>query len=85
VWIRNVFVKGIVRDLFYIYTYRYSFVCALKCLCEKRVIYITKYICESFSVHSLFMRQFFPHTFAGEPRRRTEGDVHHGGDNNSDI
>ena len=27
-------------DLFYIYTYRFPFVCALECICEKRVIYI---------------------------------------------
>ena len=41
-------------NLFYIYTYRYPFVCALKCICEKRVIdIITKYICESFAVYSL--------------------------------
>ena len=33
--------------IFYIYTCRYPFVCALKCICEKRVINIkiTKYIC----------------------------------------
>ena len=27
-------------DLFYIYTYRYPFMCALQCISEKRVIYI---------------------------------------------
>ena len=35
-------------DLFYIYTYQYPFVCALKCICEKRrssCCYLADYVC----------------------------------------
>ena len=61
VWIRNVVVKLIFVNGFILHLYiliRLPFVCAFKCICEKRVIYksITKYICESFAVHSLLMR-----------------------------